>query len=245
MNEWEVQQAQNYRDVHIPEGEWFCLTEKINGVRGTVFDGKVISRQGREFTGLDHILDDLKRLVYPNNLSDYRLIKHKICLPDDGSTLSEYVNDAIYYNLETEVFLKYSLVVMEGAILDMVNVYTDLEKHIDARQYDVRAMGYDPYNAKEFVQTWVASNGPYNIEKVIQGAKTETVPLGEIKILAEQNALIFDELIMQFCMGNTVTLEDTNGNRKLSKMRNEQKIDAVSVILSTPVDTFSSNQMRC
>jgi phage terminase large subunit-like protein len=149
-----------------------------------------------------------------------------------------YITSLTLAKLPTALRVKYeefieegSLVVMDGAILDLVDVYSDLEKHIDTMQYDVRAMGYDPYNAKEFVQAWAASNGPYGIEKVIQGAKTETVPLGEIKILAEQNALLFDELIMQFCMGNAVTLDDTNGNRKLVKMRNEQKIDAVSALI--------------
>jgi phage terminase large subunit-like protein len=124
-----------------------------------------------------------------------------------------------------------SLYVMDGTVLDMLDVYEDLSKHIDERGYDVRCLGYDPYNAKDFVERWTVENGPFGIEKVIQGAKTESVPLGELKKLAEQRMLLFDESLMQFAMGNCITLEDTNGNRKLYKKRREQKIDAVAAMM--------------
>jgi phage terminase large subunit-like protein len=110
----------------------------------------------------------------------------------------------------------------------MMDVYEDLDRHIQNCQYDVRALGYDPYNAKEFVERWQMENGPFGIEKVIQGSKTETVPLGELRILADERMLLFDEKLMQFTMGNCITLEDTNGNRKLLKMRRDQKIDNVA-----------------
>jgi phage terminase large subunit-like protein len=121
-----------------------------------------------------------------------------------------------------------SLIVMEGTVLDMMEVYDDLDKHILDSNYDVRCFGFDPYNAKEFVARWVLENGEYGVEKVIQGVKTESVPLGELKILAEERMLIFDEELMCFAMGNCITLEDTNGNRKLLKKRYDQKIDSVS-----------------
>lgn len=121
-----------------------------------------------------------------------------------------------------------SLQVLECTVLDMMEVYDDLEKHIEEKRYDVRAFGYDPYNAKEFVTRWEQENGPYGIEKVPQGAKTESVPLGELKTLATERLLIFDEALMSFAMGNAVTMEDTNGNRKLMKMRADAKIDNVS-----------------
>ena len=121
-----------------------------------------------------------------------------------------------------------SLIVMDGNILDMMQIYEDLEEHIDRCQYDISAFGYDPYNAREFVERWERENGPYGVEKVIQGAKTESVPLGELKKLAEERMLLFDEKIMEFAMGNCIALEDTNGNRKLYKKRQEQKIDCVA-----------------
>lgn len=124
-----------------------------------------------------------------------------------------------------------SLHIMEGTILDMMEVYDDLDTFIIQSEFDVRCLGYDPYNAKEFVTRWEAENGAFGIEKVIQGAKTESVPLGELKILAEQRALIFDQDLMAFAMGNAVTLEDTNGNRKLLKKRAEEKIDNVSAMM--------------
>ena len=128
-----------------------------------------------------------------------------------------------------------SLVVMPGTILDMMEVYDDLDNHIIQQQYDVRCFGYDPYNAKEFVERWERENGPYGIEKIIQGAKTESVPLGEIKKLSEDRKLLFDEDLMAFAMGNCITLEDTNGNRKLLKKRYSEKIDAVAAMLDAYV----------
>ena len=128
-----------------------------------------------------------------------------------------------------------SLVVMPGTILDMMEVYDDLDNHIIQQQYDVRCFGYDPYNAKEFVERWERENGPYGIEKVIQGAKTESVPLGEIKKLSEDRKLLFDEDLMAFAMVNCITLEDTNGNRKLLKRRYSEKIDAVAAMLDAYV----------
>lgn len=124
-----------------------------------------------------------------------------------------------------------SLMVMPGTVLDMMEVYEDLDNHISECNYDVRSFGYDPYNAREFVERWERENGPFGIEKVIQGAKTESVPLGELKKLAEERLLIFDEELMCFAMGNCITLEDTNGNRKLFKKRYEQKIDAVAAMM--------------
>ena len=124
-----------------------------------------------------------------------------------------------------------SLVVLDGSILDMMDVYDDLDKHITDCNYDVRCFGYDPYNAKEFVARWASENGPFGIEKVIQGVKTESVPLGELKKLAEERNLLFDEELMSFTMGNCITMEDTNGNRKLLKKRYEAKIDAVAAMM--------------
>lgn len=124
-----------------------------------------------------------------------------------------------------------SLIVMPNTVLDMMEVYEDLDNHIIECEYDIRSFGYDPYNAREFVQRWEQENGPFGIEKVIQGSKTESVPLGELKKLAEQKALIFDEELMSFAMGNAITMEDTNGNRKLLKKRYEAKIDPVASML--------------
>lgn len=124
-----------------------------------------------------------------------------------------------------------SLIVFEGAILDLTQVYDDLDEHIVERGYDVRAFGYDPYNAEKFVERWAGENGPFGIEKVIQGAKTESVPLGELKKLAEKRLLLFDEDVMEFAMGNSIVIQDTNGNRKLMKRKREAKIDPVSSML--------------
>lgn len=128
-----------------------------------------------------------------------------------------------------------SLIVMDATVLDMIEVYEDLDNHITDRGYDVRCFGFDPYNSKEFVERWTAENGPFGVEKVIQGAKTESVPLGELKKLSEERMLIFDEELMTFTMGNCITLEDTNGNRKLLKKRHDQKIDAVAAMLDAYV----------
>ena len=124
-----------------------------------------------------------------------------------------------------------SLIIMDGTILDMDKVYENLDAHIVECEYDVQCFGYDPYNAKDFVERWESENGPFGIEKVIQGAKTESVPLGELKKLAEERMLLFDEHLMTFCMGNCITLEDTNGNRKLWKKRYEHKIDSVAAMM--------------
>ena len=124
-----------------------------------------------------------------------------------------------------------SLHVLEGTILDMMEVYDDLDAFIQQEEYEVQAFGYDPYNAKEFVERWRTENGDWGIEKVIQGARTESVPLGELKKLSEERLLIFDQILMAFCMGNAITIVDTNGNRKLYKKRQEEKIDNVSALM--------------
>lgn len=135
-----------------------------------------------------------------------------------------------------ESFMKEgSLIIMDGSVLDLMDVYDDLDKFLEEAQYDVRCFGFDPYNAKEFMARWEQENGPYGIEKVIQGAKTESVPLGELKDLAEDRKLLFDEELMSFCMGNAVVLEDTNGNRKLMKKRHSEKIDSVSAMMDAYV----------
>ena len=155
-----------------------------------------------------------------------------------GVKVRSYISSSTFDKLPAAMRLKYeefmnegSLVVLEGTILDMMQVYDDLDKHIQNRQYDVRCFGFDPYNAREFVERWQSENGPYGIEKVIQGAKTESVPLGELKKLSENRLLLFDEKLMQFAMGNCIALEDTNGNRKLYKKRYEAKIDNVAAMM--------------
>lgn len=149
-----------------------------------------------------------------------------------------FITEHTLMNLAPAMRIKYetflneeSLIVMNGTVLDMDEVYDFIDKHIRNCSYDVRCFGFDPYNAKAFVTRWELENGPYGIEKVIQGAKTESVPLGELKKLAEKRNLIFDQSIMEFSMGNAVTLEDTNGNRKLMKNRKDRKIDSVSALL--------------
>lgn len=124
-----------------------------------------------------------------------------------------------------------SVIVMPGTVLDMMDVYDDLDEYISKSEYDVRCFGFDPYNAKEFVKRWARENGSYGIEKVIQGSKTESVPLGELKKLSEERMLVFDEKLMTFTMGNCIVMEDTNGNRKLLKKRYEAKIDAVAAMM--------------
>lgn len=155
-----------------------------------------------------------------------------------GIKVRSYISSTTYEKLPAAMRLKYeefmnegSLVILEGTILDMMDVYDDLDKHIESRQYDVRSFGFDPYNAKAFVERWQSENGPYGVEKVIQGAKTESVPLGELKKLSENRLLLFDEKLMQFAMGNCIALEDTNGNRKLWKKHYEAKIDNVAALL--------------
>ncbi|AWN03334.1 terminase [Microbacterium phage Count] len=155
-----------------------------------------------------------------------------------GIKTRSYISELTMKKLQASMRVKYeefleegSLVVLDGNVLDMMTVYEDLDKFIIANEYDVRAFGYDPYNAKEFVIRWEAENGPFGVEKVIQGARTESVPLGELKNLSGERALIFDEKLMQFAMGNCITQEDTNGNRKLLKKRQDQKIDNVAAMM--------------
>ena len=128
-----------------------------------------------------------------------------------------------------------SLIVLDSTVLSMTDVYDDLDKYIVDSQFDVRCFGFDPYNAKEFVERWESENGPFGIEKVIQGAKTESVPLGELKTLAGERMLLFDQSLMEFTMGNCITIEDTNGNRKLLKRRHDQKIDNVAAMMDAYV----------
>lgn len=134
-----------------------------------------------------------------------------------------------------------SLIVLEGTVLDMIEVYEDLDNHITERGYDVRCFGFDPYNAKEFVNRWESENGPFGLETIIQGAKTETVPLGELKKLSEEGMLLFDEELMTFAMGNCIVMEDTNGNRKLLKKRRDAKIDAVAAMMDA-YEAFKRNK---
>ena len=155
-----------------------------------------------------------------------------------GVKTRNYITSNTLMKLPSAMRVKYdqfmnegSLIVLEGTVLDMMDVYDDLDAHIIKCDYDVRSFGFDPYNAREFVERWERENGPFGIEKVIQGAKTESVPLGELKKLAEERMLLFDEDLMTFAMGNCITLEDTNGNRKLLKKRYDQKIDAVAAMM--------------
>ena len=155
-----------------------------------------------------------------------------------GIKTRNYISSSTFIKLPAAMRNKYeqfmaegSLIVLEGTVLDMMEVYEDLDEHIIKSDYDVRCFGYDPYNAKEFVARWAQENGPFGIEKVIQGVRTESVPLGELKKLSEEEKLLFDESLMSFAMGNCITLEDTNGNRKLYKARREHKIDAVAAMM--------------
>lgn len=165
-----------------------------------------------------------------------------------GVKVRSYISARTLYKLPPAMREKYdeflsegSLIVLEGTVLDMMEVYEDLDNHICNMQYDVRCFGYDPYNAKAFVERWAQENGPFGIEKVIQGAKTESVPLGELKKLSEDRVLLFDEELMKFAMGNCIALEDTNGNRKLYKKRYEEKIDNVAALLDAFV-AYKINQ---
>ena len=155
-----------------------------------------------------------------------------------GVKTRSYISSLTYSRLQPAMRLKYdefiqegTLVVMEGTVLDIPQVYDDLDAHIRACKYDVCCFGYDPYNAKDFVERWISENGMFGVEKVIQGSRTESVPLGELKKLSEERMLFFDEEIMSFAMGNCITLEDTNGNRKLLKKRYDQKIDNVAAMM--------------
>ena len=157
---------------------------------------------------------------------------------DFGVKTRSYISSRTLAKLPTAARQKYeefmkegSLIILDCAVLDMMEVYDDLEKYIEDSEYDVESFGYDPYNAKAFVERWVQENSEYGVEKVPQGSKTESVPLGELKILAEDRKLIFDQSLMQYAMGNCITLEDTNGNRKLLKKRYDEKIDNVAALL--------------
>lgn len=159
-----------------------------------------------------------------------------------GVKTRNYITENTLMKLPMAMRIKYeefmnegSLIVLNGTVLDLTDVYDDLDRHIIEMNYDVRSFGFDPYNAREFVERWTSENGPFGVEKVIQGAKTESVPLGELKKLSEQRMLVFDEALMSFTMGNCITLEDTNGNRKLYKKRNDQKIDAVAAMMDAYV----------
>jgi phage terminase large subunit-like protein len=153
-----------------------------------------------------------------------------------------YISESTFVNLPAATRIKYeeflkedSLVVMNGPILDMMDVYDELDRYIIDQKYDVRCIGFDPYNAKDFVERWERENGPFGIVKVIQGARTESVPLGELKKLSMDRMLLFDQEIMKFTMGNCVIAEDSNGNRKLTKQRKEQKIDSVAAMMDALV----------
>lgn len=155
-----------------------------------------------------------------------------------GIKTRNYISEQTLMKLPSALRAKYdhfikegSLIVMQGVNLDMIEVYEELDNHINDREYDVRCFGYDPYNAKDFVARWESENGPFGVEKVPQGSKTESVPLGELKNLSEEGMLLFDEELMGWAMGNCITIEDTNGNRKLLKKRREQKIDAVAAMM--------------
>ena len=164
-----------------------------------------------------------------------------------GVKTLNYISDYTLQNLPLAIRNKYeeflkegTLRVMEGTVLDLSTIYDDLDQFIVDNEYDVRSVGYDPYNAKEFIERWEQENGPYGVVKVIQGAKTESVPLGELKKLAEDRRIIFDEGLMSYTLGNCIVLEDTNGNRKLYKRRREDKIDAVAAMM----DAFVSFKLN-
>jgi phage terminase large subunit-like protein len=165
-----------------------------------------------------------------------------------GIKTRSYITDLTLKKLPGAMRFKYeefikegSLIIMDGTVLDMMDVYEDIDRYIINSSYDVRSFGFDPYNAKEFVTRWEQENGPFGVEKVIQGARTESVPLGELKILSEERMLIFDQALMSFAMGNCITLEDTNGNRKLLKKRYDEKIDNVAALLDAYV-SYKSNK---
>ncbi len=165
-----------------------------------------------------------------------------------GVKTRSYITERTLMLLQASMRAKYeeftregSLHVMSGTVLDMMEVFEDLDKFVIESEYDVRAFGFDPYNAKEFVARWEAENGPFGIEKILQGAKTESVPLGELKKLSEDRNLVFDQALMTFAMGNAITLEDTNGNRKLLKKRQEEKIDNVAALMDAYI-AFKANK---
>lgn len=167
---------------------------------------------------------------------------------DFGIKTLNYISEKTLMQLPGAMRIKYdeflkegSLQVLDGTVLDLDEVYEDVDRHIEANQYDIRCVGYDPYNAKDFMDRWQTENGPFGIEKVRQGSKTESVPLGELKRYSEDRALLFDQEMMSFTMGNAITIQDTNGNRKLMKKRREQKIDSVSALVDAYV-AFKANK---
>lgn len=167
-----------------------------------------------------------------------------------GVKTRSYITELTLMKLPSALRQKYeeflaegSLRIMDTTVLDMMQVYDDLDNHITENQYEVLAFGFDPYNAKEFVERWKGENGPFGIEKVIQGARTESVPLGELKILAEKRMLLFDQTLMSFTMGNCITMEDTNGNRKLYKKRSEEKIDNVAALMDAYIAWKANKEM--
>jgi len=206
---------------------------------------ETLTHRTREFWGLPCALgadlsqgDDFCAFTFLFPLSNYTF----------GVKTRSYITSLTLMKLPGAMRAKYeefiaegSLHVLDGTVLDMMEVYDDLDNFIQQSDYDVRCLGFDPYNAKEFVTRWEMENGSFGIEKVIQGARTESVPLGELKILAEERKLIFDQELMSFAMGNAVTLEDTNGNRKLLKKRADEKIDNVSALMDAYV-AFKANK---
>ena len=165
-----------------------------------------------------------------------------------GVKTRSYISERTLNNLPAAMRIKYqefidegSLMVLDGTVLDMMEVYEDLDKFIDDNAYDVCCFGFDPYNAQGFVERWTAENGPFGVTKVIQGARTESVPLGELKKLSEDGLLIFDQSLMSFTMGNCIVMEDNNGNRKLHKLRYDHKIDNVAAMMDAYV-AFKANR---
>jgi phage terminase large subunit-like protein len=159
-----------------------------------------------------------------------------------GIKARSYITEHTLMKLQPAMREKYNeflregtLIVMPGVVLSIEDVYDDLDRHIQEMEYDVRCLGYDPYNARTFIERWEMENSPFGVEKVIQGVKTESVPLGELKKFAEDGMLLFDESIMEFCMGNCIVLQDTNANKKLLKKRQDQKIDNVSALMDAYV----------
>lgn len=204
---------------------FFTYDETMRSRRRKEYDGMVCAlgadlSQGDDFTAFT--------FLFPLSNGDFGIKARSYITEKKLNGLSRAMRDKYDRFIDEG-----SLVIMEGVILDMMQVYDDLEKYLLDKEYDVRAFGYDPYNAKEFVQRYEQENGPFGIEKVIQGSRTESVPLGELKILADvdDRRLLFDQEIMQFCMGNCIVLEDTNGNRKLYKRRREEKIDNVAALM--------------
>jgi phage terminase large subunit-like protein len=206
---------------------YFFTYEETLPHRRKVYDGMLCSLGADLSQG-----DDFCAFTFLFPLSDGRF----------GVKVRSYISSRTYSKLSGAMRYKYdqfisegSLIVLDGFVLDLDNVYEDLDKFIAYKEYDICCFGYDPYNAKEFVDRWAKENGEFGLVKVIQGARTESVPLGEIKDMSEDRILLFDEDLMSFCMGNCITLEDTNGNRKLLKKRHSEKIDNVAALVDAYV----------